>query len=112
MLKPYVIVGFMLIIVTGFTTLLTIDSFANINEQRNLIHTNTPPSIPQNNFMEFVSVAAVIQAWMAGLFIGKVTKGAYSGGFLFSILLTAVTMVAISTIQLHIVNIGAILKPA
>jgi len=109
MLKPYVIVGFMLIIVTGFTTLMTIDSFATINEQKNLNHVS---GTQQNNFMEFVSIAVVIQAWMSGLFIGKVTKGAYSGGFMFSLLLTIITMIAIAVIQLHLVNIGAILRPS
>jgi archaeal flagellar protein FlaJ len=112
MLKPYVLVGFMLIAVTGFTTLLTIDSFVNVNEQKNLGHTSDAQSAQQNNFMEFVSIAVVVQAWLAGLFIGKVTKGAYSGGFMFSIFLTVVTMMAIAMIQLHIVNIGAILQPS
>ncbi|MBI3623635.1 secretion system protein [Candidatus Pacearchaeota archaeon] len=112
MLKPYVMVGFMLIVVTGFTTLLTIDSFAHINEEKNLSHKNIGQSKPQNNFMEFVSIAVVIQSWLAGLFLGKVTKGSYSGGFLFSILLTAITMGAIATIQLHLINIGAILSPS
>ncbi len=112
MLQPYVMVGFMLIVVTGFTTLLTIDSFANINEQKNLSHKSIDQSKPQSNFMEYVSIAVVTQAWLAGIFLGKVTKGSYSGGFLFSILLTAITMVAIGIIQLHLVNIGAILSPS
>ncbi len=111
MLKPYVLVGFMLIAVTGFTTLLTIDSFVSINEEKNLVHTATnSQQPPQSNLMDFVSVAIVIQAWLAGLFIGKVTKGAYSGGFMFSIVLTIVTMADIAIIQLHIVNIGSIIK--
>ncbi len=111
MLKPYVLVGFMLIAVTGFTTLLTIDSFVSINEEKNLGHTPTnSQQPPQSNLMDFVSVAIVIQAWLAGLFIGKVTKGAYSGGFMFSIVLTIVTMADIAIIQLHIVNIGSIIK--
>lgn len=110
MLSPYVLVGFMLIAVTGFTTLLTIDSFVSINDEKNLIHGTSPQKPAQSNLMDFVSVAAVIQAWLAGLFIGKVTKGAYSGGFMFSISLTAITMLDIAIIQLHIVNISAIIK--
>jgi flagellar protein FlaJ len=103
-LKPYVIVGFMLITVTGFTTLMTIDSFVTINDQKN--KANADYQAPTNSsFIEFVSIAVVVQAWIAGLFIGKVTNGAYSGGFQLSIILTAITLGAIAIIQLHLFNI-------
>jgi len=90
---------------------LTIDSFADINEKKNLGQTyagQTPP--PQSNsLLDIVSLAVVVQAWLAGIFIGKITKGAYSGGFMFSILLTVITMVSIGMIQLHVINIGSII---
>lgn len=113
MLQPYVIVGFMLIVITGFTTLLTIDSFADINQGKDITHTNNGQQSAQpNSLLEVVSIAVVVQAWLAGLFIGKITKGAYSGGFMFSMLLTIITMASIGMIQLHVINIGAILKPS
>ncbi len=115
MLQPYVIVGFMLIIITGFTTLLTIDSFSEIDKGKNISHTEqtTPQPEPINSLLEVVSLAVVAQAWLAGLFIGKITKGAYSGGFMFSMFLTIITLVSIGMIQLHVINIGAILsKPS
>ncbi len=107
MLKPYVIVGFMLIVITGFTTLLTIDSFVNINQEKNLGKpvTNGPN---YQSLMEFVSIAIIIQAWLAGLFIGKVTQGAYSGGFGYSAMLTGATMAAIAVIQSHLININTL----
>jgi flagellar protein FlaJ len=107
MLQPYVIVGFMLITITGFTTLLTIDSFANVNEQKNLGKTDTN-AVDYVPFTEFVSIAVVVTAWLAGLFIGKVTNGAYSGGFILSIFLTAITLGAIGIIQLHVLNISSL----
>jgi flagellar protein FlaJ len=110
MLKPYVMVGFMLITITGFTTLMTIDSFAQINQEKKIGNTSLSGNVETNSFFELISVAVIIQAWLAGLFIGKITKGAYSGGFIFSIFLTIITIVAITTIQLHIINLGAILK--
>lgn len=106
-LKPYVIVGFMLITVTGFTTLMTIDSFATISEQKSLGKPD-PNAINYAPFIEFVSLAVVAQAWLAGLFIGKVTNGAYSGGFMLSIMLTAITLVAIAIIQLHLFSINSL----
>jgi len=107
-LQPYVIVGFMLITITGFTTLMTIDSFASINQEKNLVASDKNKVTPYDPFFEYVSMAVMSQAWLAGLFIGKVTRGAYSGGFLFSILLTIVTLVAVALIQFHIFNINSL----
>ena len=110
MLKPYVIVGFMIITVTGFTTLLTLDSFANINEEKNLNKETQPVEQKPSSFIGTVSIALVLQAWLSGLFIGKITKGAYSGGFMYSIALVIITMVCIGLIQLHLLNFNSILK--
>ena len=115
MLKPYIIVGFMLVTITGFTTILTIQSFSDINEQKSIGHTTLGQNDKAkpgetNSFIELVSIAIILQAWLAGLFIGKITKGAFSGGFLFSILLTVITMISIMTIQFHIVNLSVIMK--
>ena len=112
MLQPYVIVGFMLIVITGFTTLLTIDSFSDINNEKNLVHNGNAQSSDSSSLLDVVSIAIIAQAWLAGLFIGKITKGAYSGGFMFSMLLTIISMAAIGMIQLHVINIGSILQPS
>lgn len=106
-LKPYVAVGFMLIVITGFTTLLTIDSFVSINQEKNLGKTSTG-DVDFESLMQFVSVAVIAQAWLAGLFLGKVTQGAYSGGFMYSVMLTAATMVAIGMIQTHVINLNSL----
>jgi len=108
-LKVYVMVGFMLITVTGLTTLLTIDSFAAINEQKDLKKENGPAT--PNLFLEKVGLAIVVQAWISGLFIGKITKGVYSGGFMYSILLVIIAMISFALIQLHIVNFSSFLTP-
>jgi len=55
-----------------------------------------------------VSLSAITQAWLAGLFIGKITRGVYSGGFLFSALFTAVTIVSIVIVQSHVIDINGI----
>jgi flagellar protein FlaJ len=112
MLKPYIMVGFMLITITAFTTLLTIDSFASISQQSRLGGQQLSSAhIEQTkSFFELVSIAVILQSWLAGLFIGKITQGAFSGGFLFSAILVIITMIAIGIIQLHFINIGSILK--
>ncbi len=112
MLKPYIMVGFMLITITGFTTLLTIDSFAGINEQSRLGKQKLSDTYVEQtkSFYDLVSMAVIVQAWLAGLFIGKITKGAFSGGFLFSLVLVIITMISIDIVQLHLFNVGSLLK--
>jgi flagellar protein FlaJ len=112
MLKPYIMVGFMLITITGFTTLLTIDSFAGINEQSRLGKQKVSDTYVEQtkSFFDLISMAVIVQAWLAGLFIGKITKGAFSGGFVFSLVLVIITMISINIVQLHLFNVGSLLK--
>jgi flagellar protein FlaJ len=110
MLKPYMMVGFMVVIITGFTTLLTIDSFSQINEEKKIGQSSTGPSQETQKFEQMISIAVLVQGWLAGLFVGKITRGAYSGGFIDCILYTIVSIISIAVIQLHIINISSILK--
>jgi flagellar protein FlaJ len=110
MLKPYLMVGFMIVAITGFTTLLVIDSFNDISEGKKIGQTDIQESVATQTFMELIAISVLIQAWLAGLFIGKITVGAYSGGFFYCILYVLTTIICIAIVQLHIVNIGAILK--
>ncbi len=110
MLKPYMMVGFMVVIITGFTTLLTIDSFSQINEEKKIGQDNSGPSKETQQFMQMISIAVLIQGWLAGLFVGKITGGTYSGGFIYCIMYTVVSIISIIVIQSHFINISAILK--
>ncbi len=110
MLKPYMMVGFMVVIITGFTTLLTIDSFSQINEEKKIGQDNSGPSKETQQFMQMISIAVLIQGWLAGLFVGKITGGTYSGGFIYCIMYTVVSIISIIVIQSHLINISAILK--
>lgn len=110
MLKPYMMVGFMVVIITGFTTLLTIDSFSQINNEKKIGQDNTSPSLETQKFEQMISIAVLVQGWLAGLFVGKITRGAYSGGFIYCILYTIVSIISILVIQLHVINISSILK--
>ena len=110
MLKPYVVVGFMVMAVTAFTTLLVISSFEQIDEQKNMGKTPTQQNKEKtNSLMQFVSISILIQSWLAGLFIGKITTGAYSGGFLHSVFLIIISFVGIAIVQSGIINISSIL---
>lgn len=110
MLKPYVMVGFMVMAITAFTTLLVISSFEDINEQKNLTgKTNEQDKVRADSLMQAVSISIIVQSWLAGLFIGKITTGAYSGGFMYSIFLIVISFVGIGIVQSGMINVSSIL---
>jgi archaeal flagellar protein FlaJ len=61
----------------------------------------------QARFM-LLGVAVLIQSWVSGLFLGKIVTGSYSGGFLYSVLLVGISLIAITIIQLQIFGVAAI----
>jgi flagellar protein FlaJ len=109
MLQPYVMVGFMLIGITSFTTLLVIDSLTSLDAQ---LETDAVKKLAieleSKSRFELLGIAILIQSWIAGLFLGKITTGSYSGGFMYSVFLIAVSIGAIAIISLKIFSVSAI----
>jgi len=109
MLQPYVMVGFMLIAITGFTTLLVIDSLTSLGVQ--LESDELKRAEIENDAkskFEMLGLAILIQSWIAGLFLGKITTGSYSGGFMYSIFLVLISIGAIAIISLKIFSVASI----
>jgi flagellar protein FlaJ len=112
-LKPYVMVGFMLIAITGFTTLLVIDSLTSLGED--LAEKQYQKDELQDESKErfrLLGMTILIQSWIAGLFLGKITTGSYSGGFIYSIFLVITSIVSIALIQSGLFNVSAIYTQA
>ena len=109
MLKPYVLVGFMLVGITSFTTLLVIDSLTSIGTglETDEIKKNTL-QMESNARFELLGIAILVQSWLSGLFLGKITTGSYSAGFRHSIILIIIAMIAIVVIQSKIFSVGTI----
>jgi len=106
MLKPYIMIGFMIIGMTGFVTLLVIDSITSISlisETDELRKAEV--ELESKKKFELLSISVLAQSWLAGLFLGKITTGSYSGGFKLSIFLVVITTTAIVLIQQSIFNI-------
>jgi len=102
-------IGFMIIGITSFTTLMVIDSLTDINIQSE-IDENKKLELAEKakSRFEMLSITILVQAWLAGLFLGKITTGSISGGFRNSIVLVAITLIAVITMQLGIFDINAI----
>ena len=108
MLKPYVLVGFMLVGITGFTTLLVIDSLTSIGTdlETDDVKKNTLQLESKSRF-ELLGIAILVQSWLSGLFLGKITTGSYSAGFKYSIILVIITIGAIIIIQSKIFSVSS-----
>lgn len=107
MLKPYVMIGFLLIGITGFTTLMVIDSLTNIGIQSEIKDEKKLELEKQSKVkFELLAFSIIIQAWIAGLFLGKVTTGNYSGGYKLSIYLVCVSLAAIFVIQMGFFDVS------
>ncbi len=107
MLKPYIMIGFMIIGITGFVTLLVIDSITSISlisETDELRKAEI--ELEAKNKFELLSISILSQSWLAGLFLGKITTGLYSGGFKLSIFLVIITTIAIVLIQQSIFTVS------
>jgi len=108
-LQPYVMVGFMLIAITGFTTLLVIESLTSLGAKLEPDEAKSAAlELVAESRFELLGIAILIQAWIAGLFLGKLTTGSFSGGFMYSALLVAVTIGAILLIKLELFNVASI----
>ena len=107
-LKPYVMVGFMLIAITGFTTLLVIESLTSLGSQLEEEETKRAAlELEAKSRFELLGIAILVQAWISGLFLGKITTGSYSGGFMYSIFLVGVSIGAIAIIQMKIFSVSS-----
>jgi len=109
-LKPYVMVGFMLIAITGFTTLLVIESLTSLGSQ---LETNDflqeRLELEAKSRFELLGIAILVQAWISGLFLGKITTGSYSSGFMYAIGLVGISIGAILIIQMKLFSVFIVL---
>ena len=106
LLMPYLYVGFVLMGTTGFTTLLVIDSFTDIAQESQEL-SNLEDGLIGSSLGLFPLIV-LIQSWSAGLFLGRVIKGAFSGGFFYSIVLVIMTLVGITLIQFSIIDVNSL----
>ena len=108
-LQPFIMVGFMLIAITGFTTLLVIDSLTGLGAQ---LETEEYKQVileaDSKSRFQLLGIAILIQSWISGLFLGKITTGSISGGFMYSALLVTTSIIAIMLIQLKLFNVAAV----
>ena len=108
-LKPYVMIGFMMVGLTSFITLMVIDSMSSISLDTAEEKAMEAIQQKRDNDMRVFSYAVILQSWLAGLFIGKITTGSYSGGFLYAAILSVIAMLGAVIILAGMFDVGSML---
>lgn len=110
MLKPYVMIAFIIMGLTSFTTLIVIDSFGDISQSFGPNANQEYLKKQTAQMMEVFSVSAIIQSWMAGFFIGKVTSGTFACGFKYGILLALTALIGVIVVDFANINLTSIFR--
>ena len=100
-------IGFLLIGLTSFTTLMVIDSLSSINIQSETDEKRMQDIMEKRDKdVRTFSLSVLIQAWLAGIFLGKITTGSYSGGFQYAAILSIIAMIGIIIIQAQLFDVS------
>lgn len=111
MLTPYVMIAFIIMGLTAFTTLMVIDSFGDISQTTMGSNPNRAYAEKQTaQMMEIFSVSAIFQSWLAGFFIGKVTSGTFASGFKYAIFLALTATIAVLFVDFADINLTSLFK--
>jgi flagellar protein FlaJ len=95
MLKPYVMIAFMVTALMSFTTLMVSQTFTEVSQ--NILPGAAPPA--QDSGVFAIGISA--QSWMTGFLMGKISTGSFAAGFRYAIMLVAVsTLATVMTVEL------------
>ena len=108
MTKPYLMVGFMLVGITGFSTMMVLDSFANVANIESVKEgTKNMEEINRSGMLQAFSLAVIVQSWISGLFLGKIITGNYSCGYKYAIILVVISIASIAFVQSGVFSISS-----
>ncbi|MEM2759353.1 MAG: type II secretion system F family protein [Nitrososphaerales archaeon] len=110
MLKPYILVGFMIMGITAFTTLIVIDAFSGIAETVAPGISSSGSLITKDMRDQFAS-SIIFQSFLVGLFLGKITNGTFAAGFRYSAMLVMTVLVAVMFVDYAPIDLNMLFTP-
>jgi len=104
MLKPYVMIAFMVTALTAITTLMVAQTFTDVSEGvfANVEGADVPVVVQQQAALSSTQLFAIgisAQSWMTGFLAGKISSGSFSTGFKYAIMLVLIALLAIVMTQ-------------
>ena len=103
LLKPYILLAFMwsgLIAVTTTIVALTTSLTTSMMTTVNSTTLGSVAAIPMSSQLNMFSVGIIIQCWVSGFFIGKISEGNLGSGFKHAALLAATAYVSLVVSQI------------
>jgi flagellar protein FlaJ len=107
-LRPYVILAFVWSILIALTTTIvamTIYILANVSMPG---VTGQPPLASMQEQLLVLSVGIILQCWLSGFFIGKISEGTFAAGFQYSAILAVTAYVSLLMSQSFLSSLYAI----
>lgn len=109
MMKPYFMIAFMVTALSAVTTLMVSQTFEDVSGNLLTSGAATGPA-PATNSDQAFAIGIVVQSWMTGFLIGKMSSGSFSTGFKYSLMLLAISTGAIVATQEFNITPGVLLN--
>jgi flagellar protein FlaJ len=94
LLKPYIVLAFVWSILIAMTTTIVAMTL-HVLTQISLPGATVPPTQVMMHSISVFSVGIILQCWISGFFIGKVSEGTLAAGFKYSIMLAITAYVSL-----------------
>jgi flagellar protein FlaJ len=94
MLKPYVILSFVWSVLIALTTTIVAMTIG-ILSQMSTSEMTMPSLAPLQHHVMILSVGIIIQCWLSGFFIGKISEGTFAAGFKYSAALSVTALISL-----------------
>jgi flagellar protein FlaJ len=107
-LKPYVVLAFIWSVLIALTTTIvamTIYILANLSMPG---MTAQPPLVSVHEQLLVLSIGIILQCWLSGFFIGKISEGSFAAGFKYSAVLALTAYISLLVSQNLLIGMYAI----
>jgi flagellar protein FlaJ len=98
LLKPYVLLAFMWSVLIAVTTIIVSMTTQMMTSMSNASIASSALLV-MNNQLKMFSVGIILQCWISGFFIGKISEGNLGAGFRYSAILAATAYVSLVVSQ-------------
>jgi len=111
LLRPYVVLAFVWsVLIAATTTIVAMTTYLMTTIMNSSLTVVTAVAI--TNQMKMFSVGIILQCWLSGFFIGKISEGNFAAGFKYSAMLAATAYISLILSQILLATAFGIKIPA
>ena len=111
LLQPYVVLAFVWsVLIAATTTIVAMTTYLMTSIMSSSLTVVTASAITSQ--MKIFSVGIILQCWLSGFFIGKISEGNFAAGFKYSAMLAATAYVSLVLSQILLATAFGISIPA